>query len=248
LLLAGCGAGAGPSAGGGEESRTAAQIVDDARAAISQAHSFKITAKTTSKDGPSTLVLKSDGKGNATGSGTLSSATVQMIVKDGKVYIKGKEFFASLAQAAGPATVNKVLAAIGEKWVLFPGNSFGDLASRLDSSSLADCLQDHGTLTRGGTQDVNGVRAVVVHDKGDTPGDSPGDIYVAVDSPHYAVRFTSSGAKTPGKPVAHGKCPAGADSTNSAASDSMVVDLSEFNAPVTVTAPTDVFDLSTFTP
>ena len=95
FALVGCGSSIGAGVGG-EDGKSAADILKDAKAAMSQASSFKLTATIKSAEGPSTLVLQSDGKGNAKGSGTVMNARVELVIKDGKSYLRSKEFFAKM--------------------------------------------------------------------------------------------------------------------------------------------------------
>ena len=103
---------------------------------------------------------------------------------------------------------------------------------------LARCLtESHGTVEKKGTRRFAGLRVVVLADKGDAPGVTPGDLYVSAVGSALPLRVVQTGPRTPGKPDAG----CGEDSSGTRESD---VRLSAFNEPVRITAPSDALDLS----
>lgn len=254
LLGAACGGtgGGGPAIPGlaSEDSKAPTEILKDAQAALRGAKTVTVHFSGSSSGSRVDLTLTSDGKGNAQGSGNLDTAPVQLLVYSGTFYMKGPAFFAKLAPATvTPEQKQQFLATIADRWVSFGSSStagVGDLANLGQPAVLADCLDAHGTLAKGGTDTVNSKKAIVLTNKGDAPGDSPGKLYIAVDSPHYPLRIVQSGAVTPGTAAVHGKCPTStsSDSSGSSANQDVTIDLSDFDKSVTISAPVNPLDVS----
>ncbi len=104
------------------------------------------------------------------------------------------------------------------KWLKAPANtgSFATLGSLTDLRKLLDStLSSHGTLAKGATTKVEGQEAVGVKDLS-----RGGTLYVATSGKPYPLQITKGG------------------------SGGGTVTFSHWNAPVTVTAPTNAVDLS----
>ncbi|MGB2941085.1 MAG: hypothetical protein WBD38_12400, partial [Candidatus Dormiibacterota bacterium] len=150
-----------------------------------------------------------------------------------------------------PSVQALVQSKIGDHWVSGLDN-LGDSTTRsgLSPPVLADCLGVHGSLSKGGTQSINGKKAIEVQDKGDSPGGRAGSRFIAVDSPHVLLRLTASGPTTAGSSPTTGKCAAPATPapapSGSPAPDSgpVTIDYGDYGKPVSVTTPTDTVDLA----
>jgi hypothetical protein len=180
----------------------------------------------------------------------MEGSSYQFVVYGKTYYVKGKAFFEMFAQALPADMKAMYLSRIGDNWVsLGPigAEGLGGLGSFLDKAVLADCLDAHGTLSKAGTETVQGQKAVVLADKGDFPGGAPAKLYVRVNSPNYPLRLTQGGTVTPGTPTAHGKCPARSSDPGSMLDD-VTLDLSDFDTLVTVVQPPNAVDLSQLLP
>jgi hypothetical protein len=250
VIATGCGSSGG--AGGitllGEETKAPADVLKDAQAALRGAKS--VTVHLSGKSGGSAvdLTLTGDGKGNAHGTGTMDGTQVEVEVYSGTFYLKGKAFWAKQVPSSLSASQKaQYLALIGDRWVSFGATASAgssDLAALAQPAVLADCLDDHGTLSKGGTDTVGGKKVVVVAAKADAPGDAAEKLYVSADSPHYPVRLTQTGAPMAGTPATHGKCPAGGTGGSDSSSRDETIELSDFDKQTDISAPSDPLDLS----
>ncbi|HEV3233415.1 MAG TPA: hypothetical protein VG329_02565 [Candidatus Dormibacteraeota bacterium] len=257
FFMAGCnlpGQSTGGIAIGGEESKTADQVIADARKDTGGFKTVHVTFSTISKDaGSISFDVSSDENGNVTGGGATGDAKFDIVIIDGKTYIKGQAFWVKVFANGGtpdPSVQALVQSKIGDHWVSGL-DSLGDSTTRsgLSPPALADCLGVHGTLSKGGTQTINGKKAIEVQDKGDSPGGRAGSRFIAVDSPHVLLRQTATGPTTAGSSPTTGKCaalatPAPAPSGSPAPDAGPVtIDYGDYGKPVSVTKPTDTVDL-----
>ena len=98
-----------------------------------------------------------------------------------------------------------------------------------------DC--DAGTVTKVGTATVDGKRVVVLADKGDRPGGSPGRLYVAATGAPLPLREEQTGPQRAG--VSDKRC----DDPSSTTTRSDV-HLSGFDRPLRVSPPRGALDLN----
>lgn len=174
LLLAAC--------GGGEASKSGAQIVNDAKAALRSASSFHIAGTVTGNDSTIKLDVKVQGKGTASGHMEQGGVGFDFVSKDGKLYFRGKELFAQVAS-------QDVADSIGNRWVVAPSDDshLSDAISSVndfsDASGFADSLgRSGGPYTTAGTTTVDGQQAVVVKSK-------DGTMDVAASGPAYPLHL-----------------------------------------------------------
>ena len=101
------------------------------------------------------------------------------------------------------------------------------------------CLvKEAGTVTKAGARTVAGEQVVVLTDKGDKPGTSPGELYVPASGPALPTRVRQTGPeKAGGTPDPRCEDDDG-DNTND--SD---VRLSDYDKPVDIEAPKGALDL-----
>jgi hypothetical protein len=231
-----------------EDQKSPSQVIADAKADTRHLQGgFEVQASGTDSNGVTALFdVHVDGKGNMRGSGTLNGAQVDLVVLGGKLYMKGHDFWARLAGAQGRvpnAQVSAILQQIDDRWVLNPSSAgFGDFA-KLTASTLADCLDDHGTLSKAGTDTVNGKKAVVLNDKGDAAGVTPGKVYIAFDSPHYLLETTEKGKQTQGTVKPHGTCPLQGSGTSTGTSTAKAL-FQNYGESVTIETPPNPLDLA----
>ena len=233
LVLTACGGGGG----NGEADKSANQILADAVSALRSAKSFHMEATSTGGS-PFELTLDVVSGGAARGKLTSSGASADLVATGGKVYLRGQNFF---AKSAGP----QAAAVIGDRWVIVPSSAdISGFQELLDTSRLAYCLQnDHGTISKGGTGSVGGQAAVILVDKGDKPGTSPGKLFVAAGGTPYPLELAVSGNATPGTPPGGSQCGASGNSGTSGGTGTFF--LSRFDESITVTPPPNPLDLST---
>lgn len=200
----------------------ASQSVDAIQAAAkadtTAAPSFHLMAAVTDASGGTQLDLQLDNKGDCTGSVTVGDGSGQILGTGGQYWVKPDD--ALYTALGGDASV---LAAASGKWI--PNTdvaSFCSTAGFFDDSTSTDGPQPSGSPTLGGTQTVGGQEVVQVVQPFDDGG--TGTLSVLTSSPHYLVQLDESGG-----------------------TQTVQATLSDFGAPVSVTAPTadEIYDPST---
>ncbi len=233
--LAGCGSDSDDSSSNeanGIESKSPQQILEQTAAALRSVKSFHIEG--TQARGTETVTADVAGPKELRLDLKQRDAKARMVFVDGAVYMNANAAFWRKAEAGQDAKE------LDGRWLKVPGAE-GDLekiAKEVDPANLSRCLlRDHGTLASGGTGKVAGQPAVVILDKGDRPGTSPGRLYVAATGEPLPLRTIATGPERPG-----GKKDALCDSdTPTRAGDEVV--LSRFDEPLDITAPPDALDL-----
>jgi hypothetical protein len=247
-VLGGCG---GSGGGGGSTSKTAPsprpageatktpkQILADVSAALGSVRSYHADGTETDKDGRLHLVADISVSGAARFTIDTAGRTAHMVVAGRRTYIKANRAF--WVSQGGPSGA-KVAKLLSDRWVKVPGSASRSLTKTLDKlqpRTLAYCLtQSTGTVTKAGTASVAGRQVVVLADKGDRPGKSPGRLYVAASGPALPLRQLQTGPQRPGSTNARCDDP----TSTTTRSD---VRLSAFNRPLHITAPRGALDLS----
>jgi hypothetical protein len=218
LVVAGCG-GSSSSKGGndnGEAAKSGQQVLTDAVNAAEAASSLHMSGQISSDGETIGLDLTIvKGKG-ATGSLTIKGQTVELVIVGSYAYIKaGAAFWTQVAGSAG----STIASLLGDKWLKVPTSNaqFGQFTAIADSKSLFDSLSSTGgTLTNKGATTYNGQSVVSIF-----AGSENGTLYVAATGTAYPVAIVKKGA--------------GAGGT---------VAFDRWNKSVTLTAPSDVVDLS----
>jgi hypothetical protein len=234
-----------PTATGADEaSKSPKQILADVARDLAKVRTYHVEETDVDKDGRTQLV----GDVTASGSVRIRAATGKerffLTVVGSRIYLKGN---AAYWKAEGGLS-SKDAAKIANRWVKMSVSGAGDLKTMLEQltpKGLAYCAtRSSGTLTKAGTESLNGRRAIVLVDKGDRPGTSPGRLYVAASGPVLPLREVQTGPqKRGGKPDP--RC-SDSDSTTKSAD----LRFSAYNKPVKITAPKGAIDLerSTGTP
>ncbi|HEY8303013.1 MAG TPA: hypothetical protein VIG42_00350 [Solirubrobacteraceae bacterium] len=183
--LAGCGS---SSSGNGIASKSATEIVDEAKTAADSATSVHVSGSVKSAGSPVTLDLDlASGKG---GKGEISQGgfNFKLILVGNTAYISGSSTF---YKHLGGAAAAQLLAG---KWLKVPVNTgeFASFSSLTDMRKLIDTtLASHGTLRKGATSTVGGQQAVAVTDT--TRG---GTLYVAATGKPYPVQLAKGGSES----------------------------------------------------
>ena len=244
-VLAGCGSSSSDTAASTAASDAAAQppngveklpakeILTKSQAAAKAASSVTVTG-TIAEGGEETsfdLVLGADA---SEGTFTTNGAELSIVIVDGKSYFKAPgDGWATLlgsAGAEGRAAGEKIASQVGDKWLLLPADpeslddaggllgtvlaTFGELFQK--DGFLEAMLTPDGGATVKGTGDANGTPVVFL--EGAT---GEGTLAIQTVGEPYPVQIKGDGAESAGE-----------------------ITFSDWNAPVSVTAPTDVVDIS----
>lgn len=238
-VLAGCGSSSDSSSGGastaaadtaasttaaapnGIETKSAQEILDAAVAAANKATSVTVKGGITQVSETIKLDLQV-GEEASQGSFSAQGVDVEIKVLAGKTYFKlSGEAFAKIAgQGDSPEVAKAVSALLGDKWLVAPADaSTGELGAlgKLGQKDdlLKGVLNPNGTLTVEGTGEVNGQPVVLLKSS-----DGVGTLAIATTGEPYPLQIKGSEG-----------------------SDSGQIDFTDWNAPVNVTAPTDVLDI-----
>jgi hypothetical protein len=182
--LAGCG-GSSSTSGNGISAKTPAEIVAAAKAAADEAASVHISGAI-SEGAPLSLDMQLlAGKGGR-GRITQNGVSFDLVTLGGTVYIKGSPAF--YRRIGGPAAAQLFQG----KWLKAPATAgeFSSITALTDLRKLIDTtLATHGTLSKGATSTVNGVKAIAVNDV--TKG---GVLYVATTGKPYPLEIARGGA------------------------------------------------------
>jgi hypothetical protein len=178
-----------------EASKPPAQILDDTAGALKRVHSVRLQGTQTIDDQKTAIRADLEPPAKVSLAYDQRGAAASIIAVSGSVYIKANETFWK-KQGVGRAGTT-----LAGKWFKAPTSEaeFKDLTKGLDVATLSRCLvQNHGTLAKGGTATVNGQPAVVIVDKGDRPGSTPGKLFVATKGEPVPLRIVATGEQRPG--------------------------------------------------
>jgi hypothetical protein len=183
-LLAGCGGGKKESASNGEASKSANQVLADAKAAATSADSVHVAGSIVSEGTPIKLDLSmASGKG-AKGSMSTSGLSFDLVRVGDTVYIQGSDaFYKHFAGAAVAQLLHgkwlKASVTQGQLKSLAPLTSIGALFTGIS--------KNHGKLARKGTTTYHGQKVVEVRDTSDNS-----KLYVAATGKPYPVAIVGA--------------------------------------------------------
>jgi hypothetical protein len=168
-----------------------------------------------------------NGKGSI-GSIGVAGGVLKFLAIGGNVYIQADaKAFAGLGASAPPAA----LAAIAGKWINVGksdgsgANAFGDFSSFADLSQFAKQFAGAGgKLSAAGKKTIDGKAAIGILQTTADPANSS-TLYVAADGNHLPLEVVPASSTSSGSP-------------------SDRIDFLNYDAPVTITAPTDSIDLA----
>jgi hypothetical protein len=213
VVLVGCGGGGGGGeSDNGVAAKSPSEIVAATKTAADSASSVRVAGSMVNEGASLTLDMDLvSGKG---GRGKISTKglSVEVIVVGGAFYINGSpEFYRHFGGSAAAQLLQG-------KWLKAPVSDpeFASLGALTELHKLLDSgLASHGTLTKGSTTTVEGLKVIAVNDT--TKG---GTLYVATTGKPYPIQIAKTGAEG-------GK-----------------ITFSKWDVPVTLTAPTNAVDIS----
>lgn len=168
-LLAGCG---GDGRGGGEPEPTtngvsalsAEEVLDRAKAALTDAKSYRIKADVTGDDKETFSLDVGVSGDDLKGSVSFGGATVELLAVAGQKYIKPDE---ALWRQTNGRDGEQIAEVLGDRWVLVQ-NSWDDIAEFFEIVDPGKLLEADGTLRKGETKEVQGTQAIGLTVGGDT--------------------------------------------------------------------------------
>jgi hypothetical protein len=176
LAAAACGGG-----GNGTASKSAKQIVKDARQAATKADTVHVAGTIKQGSKKVSLDLHEKAGTGAKGTITLGGSKVHLIRTSKAIFIKGSPDF--YTKQGAPSQLAKV---VGGKWFKVPGGAggFGNFESFTDPKTLfSNVLKPQGSLKKVGTSTRHGIDVVGVKDT----GDGGGTLYVRTSGTAYPV-------------------------------------------------------------
>jgi len=182
--LAGCGS---SSSGNGVASKSAEEIVTEAKTAADSASSVHVAGSVNSSGSPVTLDLNlASGKG-ATGQVSQNGSTFKIVIDGSTAYISGSDAF--YRKLGGSAAVQL----LAGKWLKISTSmpEFASFGSLTNMRKLLDTvLVGHGTLQKSSTTTIGGQQAIAVNDT--TRG---GTLYVATTGKPYPLQISKTGSE-----------------------------------------------------
>jgi len=186
--IAGCGSSS--SSGNGVASKSAEEIVTEAKTAADSASSVHVAGSVNSSGSPVSLDLNlASGKG-VTGQISQNGSTFKIVIDGGTAYISGSDAF---YRKLGGSAAAQLLAG---KWLKISTSTpeFASFGSLTNMRKLLDTvLVGHGTLEKGPTHPtttIGGRPAIAVNDT--TRG---GTLYVATTGKAYPLQISKSGSE-----------------------------------------------------
>lgn len=241
--LAGCGGDSGGSSGSASSGSALAaksprQIVDATADALERVDSYHLEGTQTDEEGQARVEADVAASGDLRFRLENAGRVADLMYVDSKYYLRANEAFWRKEAAQSGDRLAELLA---DKWIVLPATELGDLedvVAQAQPQNLAYCARrPTGTLTNLGTQSLDGTPVIVIEDKGDRPGEAPGEISIAATGPPLPLRIVQSGPAPPGG--RHDpRCDSEDDTTT--ASD---LRLSRFGEPVSLAAPKDALGL-----
>jgi hypothetical protein len=229
----------GPLAAAADEaSKPPKRILADVARDLAKVRSYHFAGTQTDADG----VMRLSGDVTAGGTARLKASQGGQSFE---VRILGSRTFynANLAfwkSAVGGSGGDALATTLAGRWVKVPASLGGgkDLLQGLRPKDLAYCATHGlGTVRKAGTATVGGRRAIVLVDKGDKPGTSPGRVYVAARGAILPLRLVQTGRTRPGGHL-DPRCSDPGDTTKSSS-----IRLGAYGVKVRVTAPAGALDL-----
>ncbi len=227
-VLAGCGSEAAPDTAtaastvaeappNGVETLSGQEILDKSLAATSAASSVTVSGSLT-QDGQAVALALTVGTDAAGGTIKAEGLEVDLRVVGGKSYFKmsGEALAKVMGEKDSPGVVKAVSALIGDKWLVMPVDSAGDFEG-LNQLAQKDTLFKDLLMSNG---------KITVTGTGDVNGvpvvflesaDGKGTLAIQTVGEPYPVQIKGPGSD--------------------------VISFTAWNAPVSVTAPTDVIDI-----
>ncbi|GAA2879979.1 lipoprotein [Actinoplanes cyaneus] len=175
-LLSGCGLPNDPNApkptasvssdpaGNGVEVLSGKGVLDKSRIALRSAKSFHVKGVVKEEKDLIQLDLKNAGD-DFTGSLKSSGATIEVLSVAGQKYIRPDAKFWERMDSTG-ATATAMKQQVGTKWIKLAAKDadFGTIFAAADIDAI---LNSEGVVTKGETEDVDGVPALAVRDSAD---------------------------------------------------------------------------------
>jgi hypothetical protein len=184
VLLAGCGSSGKSAKSNGEESKPAARVLADAKAAATSASSAHVSGSIQSEGTPITLDLSTARGKGAKGSMSTNGLKFDLVRIGDTLYIRGSDEF--LKHFAGGA----VAQLLHDKW-LKASATHGRLKSLAPLTSLGALFEgvsaNHGKLVNDGKKTYKGDPVVVIRDTSDNS-----KLYVAATGKPYPVAIVGA--------------------------------------------------------
>jgi hypothetical protein len=167
----------------GVSTLAADEILDRAKTALRQATSYRAKGNGSSDGQKMSLDFRVSGT-DLGGALTMDGASIEVLSVAGQQYMRPDEKF--WANIAGPEKAGEVAKLMGDKWVRVPDDD-KNLGGLFDIANVDNLLKPDGTLTKGETKDIDGVKAIGLVDS----GGEQGTLYVATIGEPYPLRLVS---------------------------------------------------------
>lgn len=191
-FLSGCGGsgdgGAEPESTGPTDNGISAlapnEILERSTTAVKNAKSYRIKGNIKTDEGNMDLDLRVAGS-DLGGRLTMDGATVELLAVGGQQYIRPDAKFWQ-QKSDSPEAAENIVKLMGDKWAKVPaGNK--DFSDMFGVASLDELLKPDGSLTKGESRDIDGVKTIGLVDE----SAKGGTLYVATTGEPYPIRVES---------------------------------------------------------
>jgi hypothetical protein len=222
---------------GDEASKSPEDILADATRDLGAVHSFHVAGTESGSDGSMRIV------GDVVAGGSVrfrideGGQKIGLIVTKSASYVRASRDF---WRRDGHVKSAKELKLLSNRWIKIPGGQgVADLGKQFAPATLAHCLTANlGTVTKRPTTTFEGRRVIVLTDKGEKPGTSPGLLYLTSAGQILPVRLVQTGRQHSG---GHHEAACGGSDRTTRHSD---IRFSRFDEPVKISAPAKSLDLT----
>jgi hypothetical protein len=222
---------------GDEASKSPQDILADATRDLGAVHSYHVAGRASGTDGTARLVADVDAAGPARFQLDQKSEKLTLLLTKSAAYVRANKVF---WRREGHVKDAKALKQISGRWVKVPTDSgFSDLVKQFTPTTLAHCLTTNlGTITKRPATTFGGRRVIVLADKGDKPGTSPGLLYLTSAGKILPVRARQTGRQRAG---GHHEAACGGSDRTTRSTD---IRFSRFDKPVKISPPSGAIDLT----
>jgi hypothetical protein len=220
----------------GEASKSPKQILADAASALRAATGFELHGVMSQGGQTMRIRLVESPPQSLDMAAATGAAAYEVLRVPTGFYVRGNaSFWRQHLGARG--------ALLADRWIHGYNSALASAFAHFAPARMARCLtEDHGTLSIGGTTNINGQPAIVIRDAGNLPGTQAGTLAVATTGPPYPLRTTGRGPQHPG-----GRIDVCNDGHASGSQDGSLT-FSQFNRVGPLQAPTNAIETASPSP
>jgi hypothetical protein len=182
-----------------ESSKSPKAILQDMARDLGKVRSYHVDGVQRTASGQTRITADVTASGRASVVIRTGGGALRLLAVPSATYLKANAAYWKQAGGSNGAALAQRLA---NRWVKVPAaqkGTFDDLFADLTPKRMAACTQvGTGTVVKGGTATIDGHKAVVLIDRGEKPGTSPGKLYVTTSGSILPLRSQQTGRQKAG--------------------------------------------------